>query len=154
MGAQLRTFVRGGGRIASFGTGSLERRVALSPHGRLYAPTPPAATDLFGAQLRPVQHGTITLQSFTDDLQLFAGTNGTFGPFGSYEETRRVGREADLASDAVIASGGTLGRPVIVAVTYGKGRVIRTGLPEFPDRLSAGGPVATLMERIWTLLNH
>ena len=54
----------------------------------------------------------------------------------------------------MIASGGTLGRPVIVAVTYGKGRVIRTGLPEFPDRLSAGGPVATLMERIWTLLNH
>ena len=99
-------------------------------------------------------HGKVTLQSFTDDLQLFAGTNGTFGPFGSYEETRRVGRDADLVSDAVIASGGTLGRPVIVAVSFGKGKVIRTGLPELPDRLSAGGTATTLMERIWTLLSH
>src|SRR5206468_1512653 len=148
LGTQLRAFVRGGGVLASLGTGSLERRVLISPSGRLYAPTPPAAADLFGAQLRPLQHGTIMLQSFTDDLQLFAETNGTFGPFGSYEETRRVGREADLASDAVIASGGTLGRPVIVAVSFGKGKVIRTGLPEFPDRLSGGGQVSTLMERI------
>jgi len=154
LGTQLRGFVRDGGVIASLGTASLARRVFISPHGRLYAPTPPAATDLFGAQLRPLQHGTVTLQSFTDDLQLFAETNGTFGPFGSYEETRRVGREADLASDAVIASGGTLGRPVIVAVDFGKGKVIRTGLPEFPDRLSGGGQVQTLMQRIWTLLSH
>ena len=154
LGAKLRSFVRGGGRLASLGTGSLERRVRISPHGRLYAPTPPAPTDLFGATLRPLAHGKVTLQSFTDDLQLFAETNGTFGPFGSYEETRRVGRDADLASDAVIASGGPLGRPVIVAVSFGKGRVIRTGLPELPDRLSAGGTVTTLMERIWTLLSH
>jgi FlgD Ig-like domain len=154
LGAQLRAFVRAGGSIASLGTGSLQRRVFISPNGRLYAPTPAAATDLFGAQLRPLQRGPVTLQAFTDDLQLFAETNGTFGPFGSYEETRRVGSEADLASDAVIASGGTVGRPVIVAVTYGKGKVIRTGLPEFPDRLSGGGQIATLMERIWTLLSH
>jgi hypothetical protein len=154
LGTQLRVFVRNGGRVASLGTGSLERRVQISPRGRLYAPTSPSPTDLFGAQLRPLQHGTITLQSFTDNLQLFAETNGTFGPFSSWEETRRVGREADLESDAVIASGGTLGRPVIVAVSFGKGKVIRTGLPEFPDRLSAGGQLSTLMERIWTLLTH
>jgi hypothetical protein len=154
LGAQLRSFVRGGGVVASLGTDSLLRRVRISAHGRLYAPAPPAPTDLFGATLRPLQHGNVTLQSFTDDLQLFAETNGTFGPFGSYEETRRVGRDADLASDAVIASGGTLGRPVIVAVSFGKGKVIRTGLPELPDRLSGGGTVTTLMERIWTLLSH
>lgn len=154
LAVQLRGFVRGGGRIASLGTDALLRRVLISPHGRLYAPTPPAAADLFGARLRPLAHGKVTLQSFTDDLQLFAETNGTFGPFGSYEETRAVGREADLASDAVIASGGTLGRPVIVAARFGKGVVIRTGLPEVPDRLSAGGTVTTLMERIWTLLSH
>jgi hypothetical protein len=154
LGVQLRAFVRGGGRIASLGTGSLLRRVLISPHERLYAPTPPAATDLFGARLRPLAHGKVTLQSFTDDLQLFAETNGTFGPFGSYEQTLAVGREADLASVAVIASGGPLGRQVIVAARFGKGVVIRTGLPEFPDRLSAGGTSTTLMERIWTLLSH
>ena len=87
-------------------------------------------------------------------LQLFSGTNGTLGPFGTYEETGRVGREADLASNAVIAAGGPLGRSVVVAVDYGKGKVIRTGLPEFPDRLSAGGNISTVMERIWTLLSH
>jgi hypothetical protein len=41
-----------------------------------------------------------------------------------------------------------------VAASFGKGTVIRTGLPELPDRLSAGGTVTTLMERIWTLLSH
>jgi len=154
LGAQLRSFVRDGGRIASLGTDSLLRRVRISPAGRLYDPTPPAQSDLFGAQLRPLAHGTVTLQSFTDDLQLFADSNGTYGPFSSYEQTRLVGPDADLASDAVIASGGPLGKPVIVAAHFGKGVVIRTGLPELPDRLSAGGPVTTLMARIWTLLSH
>jgi hypothetical protein len=154
LGAQLRTFVRAGGRIASLGTGSLMRRVRISSHGRLYAPTAPAATDLFGARLRPLEHRRIMLQSFTDELQLFAGSNGTYGPFDTYEETRAVGREADLASDAVIAQGGPLGRPVIVAARYGKGAVVRTGLPGLPDRLSAGGTATVLMERIWTLLEH
>jgi hypothetical protein len=154
LGGQLRAFVRGGGTVASLGTESLERRVRISPQGRLYSPTPASAADLFGAQLRPLQRGNVTLQSLTDHLQLFAGTNGTLGPFDRYEETRRVGPEADLASDAVIASGGSIGRPVIVAVDYGKGKVIRTGLPALPDRLSAGGNAAALMERIWTLLSR
>jgi hypothetical protein len=154
LGVQLRAFVRGGGHLASLGTGSLLRRVLISPHGRLYAPTPPAATDLFGARLRPLVHGKVTLQSFMDDLQLFAESNGTYGPFGSYEQTLRLGPDADLASEAVISAGGPLGKPVIVAVRYGKGVVIRTGLPELPDRLSAGGPVGTLMTRVWTLLSR
>jgi flagellar hook assembly protein FlgD len=154
LGDRLRAFVRAGGRIASLGTDSLLRRVHISPHGRLYAPTPPAASDLFGARLRPLARGPVTLQSFTDQLQLFAGANGTFGPFDAYEETRAVGGEADLVSDAVISQGGPLGRPVIVAARYGKGVVVRTGIPQLPDRLSAGGPVTVLMERIWTLLVH
>jgi hypothetical protein len=154
LGAQLRAFVRGGGRIASLGTGSLLRRVRISAHGRLYAPTPPAASDLFGARLRPLQRRQVTLQSFTDELQLFAESNGTYGPFGVYEETQAVGREADLASDAVISEGGPLGRPVVVAARFGKGVVVRTGLPELPDRLSAGGTLTVLMERVWTLLSH
>jgi hypothetical protein len=154
LAAQLRAFVRGGGRLASLGTGSLMRRVRISPHERLYAASPPAATDLFGARLRPLARGHVTLQSFTDELQLFAGSDGTYGPFDSYEETRLIGREADLASDAVIADGGTLGKPVIVAARFGKGVVIRTGLPGIADRFSAGGTVTTLIERIWTLLSH
>jgi hypothetical protein len=154
LGAQLRSFVRGGGVVASLGTGSLMRRVLISPHGRLYAPTPPAPADLFGARLRALAHGHVTLQSFTDDLQLFAETNGTFGPFDSYEQTLATGPDADLVSNAVIASGGPLGKTVIAAARFGKGTVIRTGLPELPDRLSAGGPLTTLMERIWTLLSH
>jgi len=154
MGEQLRAFVRDGGRVASLGTDSLLRRVRISPAGRLYAPTPAAASDLFGARLRPLAHGTVTLQSFTDDLQLFADSNGTYGPFSTYEQTRAVGPDADLASDAVIASGGPLGRPVIVAAHFGKGVVIRTGLPELPDKLSGGGQIETLMARIWTLLAH
>jgi hypothetical protein len=128
--------------------------VRISQAGRLYAPMPPAPTDLFGATLRPVARGHVTLQSFTDELQLFAETNGTFGPFGRYERTDRVGADADLASNAVISAGGPIGKSVIVAVRFGKGVVIRTGLPEFPDRLSAGGTVTTLMERIWTILSH
>ena len=154
LGEQLRAFVRAGGHVASLGTDSLLRRVRISPSGRLYAPQAPSSADVFGARLRPLASGTITLQSFTDDLQLFADSSGTYGPFSRYEQTRAVGPDADLAADAVIASGGTLGRPVIVAVRYGKGIVIRTGLPELPDKLAAGGPVETLMARVWTLLAH
>jgi hypothetical protein len=49
------------------------------------------------------------------------------------------------------------GKNVIVALSFGKGLVIRPGFPEFAPRLSAAIPdpaVSPLMARMWTLLSR
>ena len=50
---RLRRYVRGGGRVASFGVDSLRRQVSLTARGRMVAPTPPATTDVFGVAAAP-----------------------------------------------------------------------------------------------------
>jgi hypothetical protein len=147
---RLRRFVRRGGTVVSLGTDSLRRRVRITPRGRLADPTGPRTADLFGARLRPVVHKQADLTIFSDDISLFAGTEGLFTGFGAYEETAAIGDEADGVASAVTPAG----RPVIVAARFGKGLVIRTGLPGFPTRLSQDLAASALMERTWTLLSR
>jgi N,N-dimethylformamidase beta subunit-like, C-terminal/FlgD Ig-like domain len=154
--AQLRRFVRRGGNVASLGADSLRRRVRVTPK-RLIEPTAPSATDIFGARLRPVARKRVTLFGFQDDIGLFkgaggllAGGSGIFKGFNAYEETASVGTRAEQ----VAAAGPQSGRPIVVAVRYGRGLVIRTGLPEFARRLSRDADTAGLMRRIWTLLRR
>ena len=77
---RLRSFVRGGGTVASLGLDSLRRGVRVTPRGRLIDPTPPAPTDLFGARLGPLTRAPapVTLTEATDRIELFAGTDGQF----------------------------------------------------------------------------
>lgn len=151
----LRSFARGGGTVVSLGTDSLRRTVQLDRHGRLVKPSRDRVVDLFGARLRPIVDAPTRLQLFKDDpaLDLFAGSGGAFAEIGRYEETAGLGG-AKLLSSAVTVD--PPGRTVIVASEYGRGRVIRTGLPEFGRVLatSTDPAITALMGRIWELLSH
>jgi hypothetical protein len=150
---RLRRFVRNGGSVASFGVDSLRRQVSLSRRGRMIDPTPPASTDLFGATLRPLQAlpAATNLVEAGDDLEFFAGTTGSFGPF-------RDVQEATLGTEPVasaITEEPQTGRPVIAVSRLGKGYVYRFPLPELPGMLVSGNvQLNALMQRTWTLLSH
>lgn len=146
---RLRAFVRAGGTLFSLGTQSLRRQVTLTPRGRLIDPTAPSRTDLFGETIGPLERKSLPIENIADDIDLFQGGTGLFEGFDQFEVTASFGPDAKRAAAAVAA-----GRAVIVAVRFGKGLVIRPGLPQFASRLSGDRNVAALMERSWTLLSR
>ena len=145
----LRGFVARGGTLASLGTGSLRAEVRQTAD-RLVEPTRPEATDLFGARLGRVERRRVPLTILEDDprLQLFAGEEGLFERVEAWEPTQSAGSEARLASSAVTPDG----RAVIVAARFGRGLVVRPGIPGFASRLSVDVASAELLARTWTLL--
>jgi hypothetical protein len=154
---QLRAFARGGGTVVSTGTDSLRRSVRLDvAKGRLVQPSPERLTDLFGARVRPVVAQKTDLEVFQEDptVDLFAGGPGLFAGVPAWEATDRAGTEADMLTNAVAKDHGA--KPVIVAVRFGKGLVIRPGFPSFAQRLASNTDPATsaLMARMWTLLSR
>lgn len=152
----LRDFVRDGGKLFSVGTRSLRRSVTLtSPDDdtiNAIDPTPETARDLFGAALAPIERPAepATLVNIVDDVQLFAGTGGQFSGIGAFEATTGVrGGSASVAAAAATQDGQ---RRVIVAARFGKGLVIRPGLPAFSADLRADSELSSFLERVWTLL--
>jgi hypothetical protein len=156
LGRRLRRFVRGGGIVASLGTDSLRRQVRVTPRGRVVEPTAPAPTDLFGERLRPVVRKPVDLSIVEDDIQLFAGTGGLFRGITAFEETADVGNQTTLVAGAItpVTQAEPEGRLVIVAARFGRGLVIRPGMPDFAARLTPSPEIATLMGRTWTLLSR
>jgi flagellar hook assembly protein FlgD len=151
---RLRRYVRDGGAVASFGIDSLRRQVSISPRRRLVDPTPAATTDLFGARLHPPERlsapTNVVLKS--DEIDFFAGTSGSFGPFTSIQEADSLGAEP-LASAVTEEPPATL--PTIAASRLGKGFVYRFPLPEMPALAASGDAETTaLLNRTWTLLSH
>lgn len=147
----LRAFAAAGGTVASLGTESLRRQVTLTPKGRLVDPTPPAPTDLFGAQIAaPVTGNRQAIENSLDKIGLFAGGTGSFRGYPSYERTVDPGPQARLVASAVNGDG----KPVITAATFGKGLVIRTGLAGFASHLNADRNAAALMESTWLKLSR
>ncbi len=149
----LRSFVRAGGTLLSVGTASLRRSVTLTPRGRAIAPTLPTQRDLFGARLRSIVRPPepVSLVNVSDEIDLFAGTAGQFAGVAAFEQTLDVRGGAD----AVVAAAATQESPprqVIVAARFGKGLVIRPGMPDFSARLRDSPELAELLDRMWTLL--
>ena len=145
---RLRTFATGRGHtVVSLGTNSLRREVDQT-QTQLVEPTLAARTDLFGARLGPIREGPADATIRRDDerLQLFAGGEGLFADVQAWEPTL-ASEEARVLSDAVVDD-----EPVIVAVRYGEGLVIRTGIPGFATRLSSDVESQELLGRMWTLL--
>jgi flagellar hook assembly protein FlgD len=155
---RLREFVRGGGRLASLGVDSLRREVSLTRRNRMIAPTSAASIDLFGARLHAPVTGAakpVTLVDSGDDIKLFLGTTGEFGPFTAYQELDAPGGSRVIASAVVKDPLGN--RPVIAALRTGRGLVVRLPLPELPAMLSARAPdpqAVALLQRTWTLLSR
>ena len=152
--SRLRTFVRGGGTLVSLGLDSLRRQVQLTPRGRLIDPTPPADGDLFGGRLGAVQRppAPVTLTEAGDRIDLFAGTDGQFPGWRALEPLQATGDQGRLLSSAVTEAG----RAPITATRFGKGLVLRYGLPELPVKLTRDETDSTtaLMARTWTLLSR
>jgi hypothetical protein len=146
---RLRGFVAQGGTLASFGTRSLRGEVRQTPR-RLLDATPLAPADLFGARHAPVRRGPVDVQIRDDDerLQLFAGGAGLFPRVAAFEATVSVGPEARLLSAAVTPDGDE----VITAARFGRGLVLRPGIPAFATRAGEDPASAELLRRMWTLL--
>jgi flagellar hook assembly protein FlgD len=153
---RLRRYVRDGGKVASFGIDSLRRQVTLTRRGRMIDPTPPATTDVFGVRLRRLTQlpKPANLVGAGDDIDLFAGTAGAFGPFSLVQEADLTDAQAEASA---VTEDPQTGRAVISAQRVGKGLVFRFGVPELPSHLGAraNDPNTTaLLDRTWTLLSH
>ncbi|WP_354699858.1 hypothetical protein DSM112329_00116 [Paraconexibacter sp. AEG42_29] len=154
VGKALRTFAQAGGTVVSMGTDSLRREVKLTARQRLIDPTPAADTDLFGARLSPrirVDPGAPAIENVKDTIDLFEDGTGSFAGFAGYERTLNLTEDDPrLLASAVDASG----KPVVAAVRFGKGLIIRTGLVDFASRLNADRNAAALMEAMWRKLSR
>lgn len=148
----LRGYVRDGGRLLSVGTESLRRTVTLTPAGQAIDPTLPTQRDLFGARLRPIAAGPLTLVNVIDDIDLFAGTAGQFPDVPAVEETIDVRGGTRAIAAAAGAEDGR--RLVIVASRLGDGLVIRPGMPDFSAGLRDSTELAALLEQSWKLLRR
>jgi flagellar hook assembly protein FlgD len=153
---RLRRYVRGGGRVASFGVDSLRRQVSLTGRGRMVDPTPAATTDVFGVRLRRLVRlpKPTNLVEASDNIDFFGGTPGAFGPFSLVQETELTAAEAEASA---VTENPQTGRPVIAAQREGKGLVLRFGAPELPSHLGARANdpnTVALLDRTWTLLSR
>jgi hypothetical protein len=128
--------------------------VRLTPRGRLIDPTPAAPTDLFGGRLGVFTRSPepVTLTEASDRIELFAGTDGEFAGWHALEPLAGAGDQARLVSAAVTEAG----RAPITAARFGRGLVLRYGLPELPTELTRDetDPTTALMARTWTLLSR
>jgi N,N-dimethylformamidase beta subunit-like, C-terminal len=153
LGAQLRAYVRRGGRVWSLGTDALRRTVRLQ-RGTLADPSPARLVDALGARPRqPLVHvaqpATMTIYADDPGLGLFAQTSGAFAGYHAYETLAPFAAPATLVS----AAGPSAGTPVIAAWRLGAGVAIHTGLPELASRALAGDADASaLVLRIFSLL--
>jgi len=148
LGLSLRRFVARGGTVASFGTDALRRGVQVSG-GQLSHATPPQAADLFGSRIKPIQHRRAELLTYLDKIGLFAPTAGSITGYDAFEQTASTG-----GGKVVAAAGQQAGQPVIVAYRMGKGLVIRTGLPQWSQRVGSDQETAAVTRRMWTLLSR
>ncbi len=151
---RLRRFVRGGGTLLSLGTDSLRRSVRVTPRGRLIDPTPAASTDLFGGRLGAVQRSptAVPLTEASDRIELFAGTNGAFDGWRVLEPLAGAGGQSRAVAAAVTEGD----RAPITAVRFGRGLVLRYGLPELAGSLTLEetDTQTAFMARTWTLLSR
>jgi hypothetical protein len=146
----LLEYVRGGGRVASFGTDSLRRGVRLTPR-RLVDPTTAAPDDALGFTVRPLVRKRTTLTVADDKIDLFRGDvfggTGVFSGLGAYEPVAPPPGARVLAQATAPD-----GRAAILAARVGRGLAVRIGLPELPARLSHPGNETALVKRVWQLL--
>jgi hypothetical protein len=161
---RLRRYATDGGRVASFGSDSMRRGVAVA-RDRLLRPLPPVDTDPFGTTLRPQRSPASAppLEPTADDpaIGLLTGVEQLPG-FSAFEESEpsdrvRVALAApdQEAIDAAEAAGEELppSYPALALSDVGEGIVIRVGLPQWGTRLKQGSmPVQQLTRNIADIL--
>jgi flagellar hook assembly protein FlgD len=154
--SRLKRFVGDGGTLMSIGTSSLRRTVDYSgKDGKLTDPSKPAPDDLFGAQITRLSSTPTGLENFgEDEIDLFGRTSGAIAGVTGWEQTVKVGPDAEKVASAVTADTTPPGKTVTVAVKYGDGLVIRPGFDTFSQRLGSDTSVDGLMDGAWALLSR
>jgi hypothetical protein len=150
LGAALRRYVTGGGKVLIAGTGALRRSVRLTGNPpALSAPTPALETDVFGLRYGPSAITKAPITVLTPAAPLFQGGGGEFTGFSDYERLTSTGRGKLLGY-----AGPAPKVAVIAQVQLGRGQVIRFGLPQWGAQLGQPGPVQTLTRQAWALLSQ
>jgi len=169
LAGRLRRYAERGGRVASFGTGSLRRGVTVG-RTRLSRPTQPTAEDAFGARLRPLRRpdDPAQLVPLEDDprLGLLEGVGDAFGAFRALEESvPREGGELRLLAGVGqdLGEGAPLDPetgapqaplPALTGPRLGRGAVMRVGLPEWGRRLGEDPAVQQITRNVADLLRR
>jgi hypothetical protein len=144
----LTAYVRGGGRVATFGDDAFKRTVRLGA-ASLRDPSPPAARNAFGETTSVERAAAAPLLVEEDRLGLFGG-DGLAGEFTLFERSRGLGPDQRLLTSA----GREAGERDLVAYRLGKGTVFRSGTPQWAGRLGADPAVADATIRLWRLLSR
>lgn len=148
LAGRLQRFVRDGGTVAVLDPASLHRTVDLRD-GVLRDPGRFTDDDAFGFRSSGAIRLSGPLQIDRDALGLFRGTDGRFDryPVGwPAQLPAGAGRESSAVDDR--------DRLVIAGARIGKGLVIRTGLPTFPERLGTDADTSELMSSTWRRLSR
>jgi hypothetical protein len=147
---ELRDYVEGGGRVASFGTDAFRRTVALTPT-ELSGPSPAQSANALGEQTAQTASAAAPLVvNPADALGLFAGTDGFVGLFTRFEQSQGRVAGAELAASA----GRDPNHPAFVAYRLGRGLVVRTGTPQWNISLATDTEVANVTKNLWSLLSR
>jgi hypothetical protein len=147
--SQLRGYVEGGGRLASFGTDAFRRTVQVTATS-LADPSAPQEANVFGEQVKPASSEAAPLVVHSDALGLFAGSDGFVGLFTRFEQQEALVGGAENLTDA----GREPGHPAFVGYRLGGGTVIRVGTPEWLGALGGDAEVAAVTESVWRLLSR
>ena len=144
---QLVTWVRRGGRLWITEPDSLRRSVLVGPTAAT-RPTQPTRLDPFGFELGPLQ-GVSSVQQSAANSGLLKGTDGRFeGPL-QVEPVLRIPSGAARLAEATTPGGG---QPVLVAVRFGRGAVIRSGIQGLGASATRDPDAREFLRQVWAFL--
>lgn len=144
---QLVNWVTRGGRLWITEPDSLRRSVVVGPTAAT-RPTQPTRLDPFGFELGPLQ-SVSSVQQSSANSGLLKGTDGRFeGPL-SVEPVLRIPTGADKLAEATTPGGG---QPVLVAVTLGRGAVIRSGIQGLGASATRDPDAREFVRQVWAFL--
>jgi hypothetical protein len=147
MQRQLLRWVNRGGRLWVSEPSSLLRSVTVTSTAATN-PTPAVTLDPFGFELAPLQVVSRVDQA-SDRAGLWRGTDGRFdGPL-TVEPVVRSPSAGQKISEGTTPGGG---RPVLQAVTVGRGIVVRTGIEGFGARSLRDPDAREFLRRLWSVL--
>jgi hypothetical protein len=144
----LRTYLRGGGRLAWIGRGGFAYSVGSTGGRELVNPSP-WPLPLLGERVGKTP-GTVPVAVLRDQIQFFAGVPGSFGPFGAVEASQRMPRGTELLA----AAGTAENRLAVVVYRRGQGVIARVGIDGFGRSLRTSPDAARIMRRLWVLLSR
>jgi hypothetical protein len=146
----LRSYVEGGGKVASFGTDSFRRGVGLAA-SQLINPSTPERVNVFGEEVSEARIQQAPMVVNQDSLGLFAGvTGGLLGSFNQFEQSQRL-----VGGTQVLSSAGRDPKhPAFIAYRLGKGIVVRAGSSEWTSNLAGDVELTDVTRRVWSLLSR